>query len=120
VVLIGSVSGAWPDGSGPAYQAAKAGLSALARAAGYEEHAHGVRFSVINPGVTETPILQKRPVPPPPNVAAAMLRPEDVAEACRLLVALPRRAHIPELTILPTRLQALGKTSVANPEPAPE
>ena len=120
VVLIGSVSGSWPDGSGPAYQAAKAGLSALARAAGYEEHAHGVRFSVINPGVTETPILQKRPVPPPPHVAAAMLRPEDVAEACRLLVALPRRAHIPELTILPTRLQALGKTSVANPEPAPE
>ena len=120
VVLIGSVSGSWPDGSGPAYQAAKAGLSALARAAGYEEHAHGVRFSVVNPGVTETPILLKRPVPPPPHIAAAMLRPEDVAEACRLLVALPRRAHIPELTILPTRLQALGKTSVANPEPAPE
>ncbi len=120
VVLIGSVSGAWPDGSGPAYQAAKAGLSALARAAGYEEHVRGVRFSVINPGVADTAILQKRPVPPPANVAAAMLRPEDVAEACHLLVALPRRAHIPELTILPTRLQALGKTSVANPEPAPE
>lgn len=120
VVLIGSVSGQWPDGSGPAYQAAKAGLSALARAAGFEEHVHGVRFSVLNPGVVDTPILEKRPVPPPPNVAAAMLRPEDVAEACHLIVALPRRAHIPELTILPTRLQALGKTSVANPEPAPE
>lgn len=120
VVLVGSVSGAWPDGSGPAYQAAKAGLSALARGAGLEEHTNGVRFSVINPGVVDTPILQKRPVPPPPNVAAAMLRAEDVAEACHLMVALPRRAHIPELTILPTRLQALGKTSVANPDPAPE
>jgi NAD(P)-dependent dehydrogenase (short-subunit alcohol dehydrogenase family) len=114
------VSGQWPDGSGPAYQAAKAGISALARAAGFEEHAHGVRFSVVNPGVVNTPILQKRPVPPPPEVAAAMLRPEDVAEACHLIVALPRRAHIPELTMLPARLQALGKTSVANPEPAPE
>lgn len=120
VVLIGSVSGQWPDGSGPAYQAAKAGLSALARAAGFEEHVHGVRFSVLNPGVVDTPLLQKRPVPPPPEVAAAMLRVEDVAEACHLMVALPRRAHIPELTILPTRLQALGKTSVANPQPAPE
>ena len=120
VVLIGSVSGQWPDGSGPAYQAAKAGLSALARGAGFEEHLHGVRFSVVNPGVVDTPILQKRPVPPPPHVAAAMLRPEDVAEAVHLMVALPRRAHIPELTILPTRLQALGKTSVANPEPAPD
>ena len=120
VILVGSVSGQWPDGSGPAYQAAKAGLAALARSAGFEEHVHGVRFSVINPGVVDTPILQKRPVPPPPNVAAAMLHPEDVAEAVHLMVALPRRAHIPELTILPTRLQALGKTSVANPEPAPE
>ena len=120
VVLIGSVSGTWPDGSGPAYQVSKAGLNALARGAGYEEHVHGVRFSVINPGVTDTPILMKRPVPPPPHVAAAMLRPEDVAEACMLVLALPRRAHIPELTILPTRLQALGKTSIANPEPAPE
>ena len=120
VVLIGSVSGQWPDGSGPAYQAGKAGMSALGRGAGYEEHVHGVRFSVINPGVTDTPMLQKRPVPPPPDVAAAMLHAEDVAEACYLVLALPRRAHIPELTILPTRLQALGKTSVANPEPAPE
>jgi NAD(P)-dependent dehydrogenase (short-subunit alcohol dehydrogenase family) len=120
VILIGSVSGAWPDGSGPAYQASKAGITALARAAGYDEHLHGVRFSVVNPGVVDTPILQKRPVPPPSNVAAAMLRPEDVAEACHLLLALPHRAHVPELTILPTRLQALGKTSVANPEPAPE
>jgi len=120
VVLVGSVSGQWPDGSGPAYQASKAGLAALARAAGFEEHVHGVRFSVVNPGVVDTAILQKRPVPPPPEVAAAMLRAEDVAEAVHLMVALPRRAHIPELTILPTRLQAVGKTSVANPEPAPE
>jgi NAD(P)-dependent dehydrogenase (short-subunit alcohol dehydrogenase family) len=120
VVMIGSVSGTWPDGSGPAYQASKAGLSALSRGAGLEEHMHGVRVSVINPGMVDTPILRKRPVPPPPHVAAAMLLPEDVAEACHLLVSLPRRAHVPELTILPTRLQALGKTSVPNPEPAPE
>ena len=120
VILVGSVSGQWPDGSGPAYQAAKAGLSALARGAGYEEHVNGVRFSVINPGVVDTPILQKRPVPPPAHVAAAMLRPEDVAEAVCFMVSLPRRAHVPELTMLPTRLQALGKSSVPNPEPAPE
>jgi NAD(P)-dependent dehydrogenase (short-subunit alcohol dehydrogenase family) len=120
VVLIGSVSGQWPDLSGPAYQASKAGLSALAAGAGFEEHVNGVRFSVIKPGVVDTPLLLKRPEPPPPSVAAAMLRPEDVAEACLMLLKLPRRAHIPELTILPTRLQALGKTSVRNPTPAPE
>ena len=120
VVLISSVSAHWPDGSGPAYQASKAGLTALGRAAGFDQHGQGVRFSVINPGLVDTPILLKRPLPPPPEVAAAMLHPEDVADACLYLLGLPRRAHIAELTILPTRLQALGKTSIANPQPAPE
>jgi NADP-dependent 3-hydroxy acid dehydrogenase YdfG len=120
VLLIGSVSGQWPDFSGPAYAASKAGMSALAAAAGFEEHTNGVRFSVIKPGLVNTPLLLKRPSAPPAEIAEAMLRPEDVAEACLMLLRLPRRAHIPELTILPTRLQALGKTSVPYPTPAPE
>jgi NADP-dependent 3-hydroxy acid dehydrogenase YdfG len=120
VLLIGSVSGQWPDLSGPAYAASKAGMSALAAAAGFEEHMNGVRFSVIKPGLVNTQLLLKRPSPPTPEVAEAMLRPEDVAEACVMLLKLPRRAHIPELTILPTRLQSLGKTSVPYPTPAPE
>ena len=120
VLLIGSVSGTYPDLSGPAYQASKAGLDALARAAGFEEHVHGVRFSVLRPGLVDTELLDKRPVPPTPEVAAAALRPEDVADACHLMLALPRRAHVAELTILPTRLQALGKSSIPNPDIAPE
>ncbi|HWS81309.1 MAG TPA: SDR family NAD(P)-dependent oxidoreductase, partial [Rubrobacter sp.] len=35
VVLISSVSGRWPDASGPAYQASKAGMVELAHAAGF-------------------------------------------------------------------------------------
>jgi hypothetical protein len=38
-----------------------------------------------------------------------------VAAACLFVAALPERAYVPELTILPTALQALGKTSVATP-----
>lgn len=109
-----------PDLSGPAYAASKAGISALAATAGFEEHVNGLRFSVIKPGAVDTPLMLKRPTAPPPDVAAAMLRSEDVAEACLMLLTLPRRAHIPELTILPTRLQSLGKTSVPYPTPAPE
>jgi NAD(P)-dependent dehydrogenase (short-subunit alcohol dehydrogenase family) len=120
VIFISSVSAEWPDGSGPAYQASKAGLMALARAAGFEEHNNGVRFSVVYPGLTDTPLLAKRPLAPPQAVIEAMLRPEDVAEACFFILAMPRRAHIAELTILPSRLQTLGGTSVSNPEPAPE
>jgi NADP-dependent 3-hydroxy acid dehydrogenase YdfG len=115
VVLIGSISGSWPDGSGPGYQAAKAGLLAYARGAGLEEHARGVRFTTVLPGVVDTPILDNRPEPPSAELRAHMLQPEDVAAACLFAVTLPPRAHVPELTILPTALQAVGKTNVANP-----
>jgi NADP-dependent 3-hydroxy acid dehydrogenase YdfG len=116
VVLIGSISGSWPDVSGSGYQAAKAGLLAFARGAGFEEHTHGVRFTTVLPGVVDTPILDNRPEPPSAELRAHMLQPEDVAAACLFAVTLPARAHVPELTILPTALQAVGKTNVANPQ----
>jgi NADP-dependent 3-hydroxy acid dehydrogenase YdfG len=46
-----------------------------------------------------------------------MLRPEDVADCAMFVLSLPRRAWVPELTILPAALQAMGKTSPANPSP---
>jgi NADP-dependent 3-hydroxy acid dehydrogenase YdfG len=113
VVLIGSVSGNWPDISGPAYQASKAAVQAFARAASFELHDSGLRFTTIMPGVVDTPILDNRPVVPGPELRARMLAPEDVAAACLFVVGLPARAHVPELTILPTELQSLGKPAPA-------
>jgi NADP-dependent 3-hydroxy acid dehydrogenase YdfG len=113
VVLIGSVSGNWPDISGPGYQASKAGLQAFARGASFELHDSGVRFTTIMPGVVDTPILEQRPVVPSPELRARMLAPEDVAAACLFVVGLPGRAHVPELTILPTEIQSLGKPAPA-------
>jgi NAD(P)-dependent dehydrogenase (short-subunit alcohol dehydrogenase family) len=115
VILISSVSGSWPDMSGPAYQASKAGMTELAHAAGFEEHQNGVRFSAVLPGIVDTPILDNRPEPPPKEVRERSLKPEDVAAACFFLATLPPRAYVPELTILPTEIQALGKTSTATP-----
>lgn len=113
VVVVGSVSGAWPDRSGPGYQAAKAGVLAFARGAGLEEWelGTGVRFSVIAPGMVDTPLLERRPEPPPAEQRAEMLKPEEVAEICAFLAALPAGVSVPELTVLPSRLQALGRTS---------
>jgi NAD(P)-dependent dehydrogenase (short-subunit alcohol dehydrogenase family) len=116
VVLISSVSGSWPDVSGPAYQASKAGMTELAHAAGFEEHQRGVRFSAVLPGIVDTPILDNRPEPPPKEIRERSLKPEDVASACLFLATLHPRAYVPELTILPTEIQALGKTSTASPE----
>ncbi len=113
VVLIGSVSGNWPDISGPAYQASKAAVQAFARAASFELHDSGLRFTTIMPGVVDTPILDNRPVVPGAELRARMLAPEDVAAACLFVVGLPGRAHVPELTILPTEIQSLGKPAPA-------
>jgi len=110
VVIIGSVSGSWTDRSGPAYQASKAAVLALTRAAGFEVDGR-VRFTAILPGVVDTEILDHRPEPPSAEVRAQMLMPEDVAAACVFAVNLPPRAFVPELTILPTKLQSIGKTT---------
>ena len=119
VILISSVSGSWPDMSGPAYGTSKAGMTQFAHAAGFEEHANGVRFTALKPGIVDTPILDNRPEPPSPSIRAASLKAEDVAATCLFLATLPPRAYVPELTILPTAIQALGKSSTASP-PVPE
>ena len=113
VVIIGSVSGSWPDISGPAYQATKGAVLAFARGATLEEYdaKTGVRFSLVAPGVVDTPILENRPKPVSAEDRAIALKSEDVAEVCAFLCALPAGVYVPELTLLPTALQALGRTS---------
>jgi NADP-dependent 3-hydroxy acid dehydrogenase YdfG len=110
IVLIGSVSGSWPDRSGTGYQAAKAGVLALARGIGFDAEG-ALRVTAILPGVVDTPILENRPEPPDAETRARMLHAEDVAAACLFVADLPPRAYVPELTILPTALQAIGKTN---------
>jgi NADP-dependent 3-hydroxy acid dehydrogenase YdfG len=109
VVIISSVSGAYTDRSGPAYQAAKAGAIKLSHGAGFESDGQ-VRFTVILPGVVDTEILANRPNPPTPEDRERMLHAEDIAAACVFAVDLPPRAFVAEMTILPTALQAIGKT----------
>lgn len=111
VVFVASVSASWPDASGPAYQAAKAGVVAMARAAALEELGEGVRFSTVLPGAVDTPIMDRRPRPPDAETRRRMLRPDDVAAVCVFLAGLPGHVHVPELTVLPAGLQALGRTS---------
>jgi NAD(P)-dependent dehydrogenase (short-subunit alcohol dehydrogenase family) len=109
VVFLSSASGVWPDLSGPAYQAAKLGLIGFARGSGFEEHQNGIRFSTIMPGMTNTPMVDKRPTPVPDEIRSRALRPEDVAQVILFVVSLRKEVYIPEITVLSTRLQALGK-----------
>ena len=104
LVHISSSAAKKPDQSGVAYQASKAGLVGLAHGTMEEERANGVRVSVIFPGMTDTPLVLKRPVPTPPETLAKALQPEDVAAACAFVVGLPERAYVPELVLYPSVL----------------
>ena len=104
LVYIASISGRAPDISGAAYQASKHGMIGLAHAVRFEEHENGIRTTVVNPGLVDTEILDKRPVKPPPEQLAKALLPEHVAEAVVACVKLPPRAVITELTVVPTVL----------------
>lgn len=116
VVFISSVTASWPDHAGAAYGATKSGLLGLARGTGIDEHGNGVRVTSVLPGIVNTVILDKRPIPPTQELRQWMVQPEDVAQACLTAVTLPARTNIAEMTIVATRLQAMGATQAANPE----
>jgi NADP-dependent 3-hydroxy acid dehydrogenase YdfG len=104
LIHISSSAARKPDRSGVAYQASKAGVVGLAHGTMEEEREHGIRTTVIFPGLTDTPLVLKRPTPPPPEVLARALQPEDVAAACLFVLGLPPHAHVPELFLYPSRL----------------
>lgn len=116
VVFISSVAGRWPDHSGGSYGATKAALLGLAAGTGIDEHANGVRVTSILPGIVNTEILDRRPVPPTRELREWMVQPEDIAQVCLTAVTLPGRTNIAEITVVATRLQSIGKTQEANPE----
>ena len=58
----------------------------------------------IYPGETNTPIIDKRPTPPPPEKRAQMLQPEDIASCVVTIAKLPARAVVPELVITPPHM----------------
>jgi len=104
IVYLSSAAVQRPDVSGVSYQASKHGLVGLAHGTRVEERDHGVRTSVIFPGLCDTEILTKRPTPTPQEVLKLALAPEDVAAAVLFLCQLPQRALVPELQLVPARL----------------
>ena len=104
IIYISSGAVQRPDVSGVSYQATKHGLVGLAHGTFREEKENGIRTSVIFPGLTDTPLVLKRPVPTPPEVVAQALQPQDVADACLLIASLPPRVYVPEMVMLPAGL----------------
>ena len=87
--------------AGPGYVMSKFGMVGLNQAINAEERGNGIRACAILPGDIDTPILDKRPIPPPQEARAKMLQPEDIADCVLLAANLPDRAVIEELLIRP-------------------
>ena len=87
--------------AGPAYVMSKFGLAGLTQSINAEERANGIRACAIFPGDIDTPLLDKRPSPPPAEARAKMMRAEDIAECVMLAINLPSRAVVEELIIRP-------------------
>ena len=103
VINVSSMAGVTPGlMGGMIYSAAKAAVINFTQFLGSEFGNSGVRFSVVIPGEIDTPILDKRPVPPSADARATMATAEDTAEAIALIARLPDRAAIPQLVIKPT------------------
>ena len=102
--IINIVSDAGKQASpkaGPGYVVSKFGLAGLTQAINAEERGHGVRACAIFPGDIDTPLLDKRPSPPPADARAKMMLPEDIAACALLAINLPPRVIVEEMLVRP-------------------
>jgi NAD(P)-dependent dehydrogenase (short-subunit alcohol dehydrogenase family) len=87
--------------AGPAYVMSKFGLAGLNQSINAEERGNGIRACAIFPGDIDTPLLDKRPSPPPPEARAKMMKAEDIAACALFCINLPDRALVEELIVRP-------------------
>lgn len=91
--------------AGLPYCTSKFALSTLGTFVNLEEcEKNGIRVTNIYPGEANTPLVDKRPVPPPPEKRAKMLQPEDIAACVAVVAKLPPRAVVQELVIAPAHM----------------
>jgi NADP-dependent 3-hydroxy acid dehydrogenase YdfG len=93
LLLTGSVAGrrALP---GSLYSATKWAVTAMGEAARQELNGSGVRVTLIEPGMVDTPFFSNRPT--------EALHPEDVARAVMYAVSQPPHVDVNEILIRPT------------------
>ncbi len=103
IINVSSLAGITPGLlGGMIYSAVKAAVINFTGHLNEEFKSTNIRASVVIPGEIETPLLDKRPVPPSADARLTMAGPQDVAAAIALIAGLPQNSSIPELVIRPT------------------
>jgi len=103
IINVASITGVKSAPLVAPYGAGKFGVVGLTQALLAENHRHGIRVCMVHPGPTDTTIWDKKLVPLPAEVRAAMMRPEDVAHVVLFLAALPDHVRVDEIVVLPNQ-----------------
>jgi NADP-dependent 3-hydroxy acid dehydrogenase YdfG len=83
---------------GSMYSCTKHAVTAMGEAARQDLHGTGIRVTLIEPGMTDTPFFEKRPTD--------ALQEEDIARAVIFAVSQPPHVDVNEVLIRPTAQQA--------------
>jgi NADP-dependent 3-hydroxy acid dehydrogenase YdfG len=93
LLLTSSVAGRRPL-PGSLYSCTKHAVTAMGEAARQELHGSGIRVTLIEPGMTDTPFFDQRP--------SDALTADDIARAVLYAVAQPPRVDVNEILVRPT------------------
>jgi len=94
IVNMASISGKWGQGWISVYSATKAGVVGFSQATQREVDGEGIQVTAFCPGLVDTAMTEwaRGSVE-----QEAMIRPEDIAEGVRFLLALSPNCRIPEI-----------------------
>lgn len=101
VVLLASVSGRVGHVGEPIYAASKWGVVGLGHALRKETVGTGVRVTLIEPGMVDTPLTRAVPAAHEWIATKNPLQDEDIARAIAFALAQPKHMAINELTLRP-------------------
>lgn len=101
VVITASISGRTTYVGEPIYIATKWALVGLGGALRKEARSAGVRVSLIEPGIVDTPLVRETAEGAAELAAVRALDPQDVARAVAFVLAQPAHVNIDELVISP-------------------
>jgi NAD(P)-dependent dehydrogenase (short-subunit alcohol dehydrogenase family) len=102
IINVSSISGVMVSTvAGVAYSASKYGVVSLTGTLNAEEWCNGIRSTCVCPGEVATPIMDKRPHPPPASAHPLMIQPEDLGATFVFLAMLPARVVVEQIIVRP-------------------
>jgi len=101
IVITASISGRTAYVGEPIYIATKWALVGLSKALRKEARPAGVRVSVIEPGIVDTPLVQQTAEGAAELAAVRALDPQDVARVVTFVLEQPAHVNIDEIMVSP-------------------